>query len=204
MLSVLIFSKAGDTLSPDPSQPCPRALRPCATPTQGFPSYVCRHTACRSYPADCPARLRAAQRAACPAAAGRGDGSRRSDMPCRHTAYIPHAPVVPCCHCPARLRESQRAACPAAAGRDAAMQRGDGSRRIDAARLPAHTAVMSRGALPGSQLQHTCAAHPAEVRASLLSSACPFKLMLGGFSTGVHGHTEYPRVTIWYKKHYKP
>ena len=146
----------------------------------------CRHTACRSYPADCPARLRAAQRAACPAAAGRGDGSRRSDMPCRHTAYIPHAPVVPCCHCPARLRESQRAACPAAAGRDAAMRRGDGSRRIDAARLPAHTAVMSRGALPGSQLQHTCAAHPAEVRALL--SSCPFKLMLGGFSTGVHGH----------------
>ena len=46
------------------------------------------------------------------------------------------------------------------------MRRGDGSRRIDAARLPAHTAVMSRGALPGSQLQHTCAAHPAEVRAS--------------------------------------
>ena len=146
----------------------------------------CRHTACRSYPADCPARLRAAQRAACPAAAGRGDGSRRSDMPCRHTAYIPHAPVVPCCHCPARLRESQRAACPAAAGRDAAMRRGDGSRRSDAARLPAHTAVMSRGALPGSQLQHTCAAHPAEVRALL--SSCPFKLMLGGFSTGVHGH----------------
>jgi len=46
----------------------------------------------------------------------------------------------------------------------AAMRRGDGIRRSDAARLPAHTAVMSRGALPGSQLQHTCAAHPAEVR----------------------------------------
>jgi hypothetical protein len=51
-----------------------------------------------------------------------------------------------------------------ARGADAAMRRGDGSRRSDAAWLPAHTAVMSRGALPGSQLQHTCAAHPAEVR----------------------------------------
>jgi hypothetical protein len=30
--------------------------------------------------------------------------------------------------------------------------------------MPALTAFMSRGALPGAQLQHTCAAHPAEVQ----------------------------------------
>jgi hypothetical protein len=40
-----------------------------------------------------------------------------------------------------------------AMGADAAMRRGDGSRRSDASWLPAHTAVMSRGALPGSQLR---------------------------------------------------
>jgi hypothetical protein len=52
--------------------------------------------------------------------------------------------------------------------------------------MPALTAFMSRGALPGAQLQHTCAAHPAEVQvwqgAPLLRAAGCF-LCVSGVST---------------------
>jgi hypothetical protein len=149
----------------------------------------CRHTAaCWSYPADTalhvcaqrnalrvPRRLGVAMGAdavICPAGIQHTYRMRRSypAVTALHVCANPNALRVP-----RRLGETQR--CGAAMGADASMRRG----------CPPTP--------PSCPVAH-CPGRSCSIRALLTqprcgrrsSSACPFKLMLGGFSTGVHGH----------------